>query len=378
MKKIYASLFCCTVLSGLAVYAQEFKGECLEMLCSYKCSEDASGRGKCCAKPTQSNCKVEKRDSFGCVVSEKVPCPANKPMCQEDGTCAGCSKSSDCPDLGTYCLNHSCVPCNTSGTGVRPSADAEYCDCPEGYTKRCGSKSTTINCVDGGGWTCTNGCFDDTDCPTDEYCSCNGAGCPTTGGKCKSCPKGTHRSKDAATHCVPCASCETWDETAQACVSTCSAGQLCLQSPGSSYGKYDMCNGDMCVDVPDKSGLVHKVGTINGRNFYFPPAENQYKMTHTSASRFCEHYGMHLATVNEACSKDYAYDTGHDCPNFVRIQSFTDNGKSYSLSSWNVDGLGSFWLANVDGWDGLRVTYSCGNNHSTNICNSFYPLCTTD
>ena len=101
---------------------------------------------------------------------------------------------------------------------------------------------------------------------------------------------------------------------------------------------------------------------------------------------------MRLATLSSACLKDFYYDSGYDCPNIVglgagegitldRVLTDEDTGTSYNLSSWNVEGYGSFWLAdlaNADGSEALRVTYSCGNNHASNVCNKFYPLCTTN
>ncbi len=346
------------------------RASCLEMMCQYGCVEDDKGAGYCCgAGQVGDKCYGSFCCQNGLICSGKTG----------TSVCTGCSKNSDCPDLHTFCSNGRCVPCNQEGTGLRLSADAEHCSCPTGYTKRCGTTSTSVSCLDGGRWTCVRGCFDHTDCQTDYYCSCNGNSCPAAGGQCQPCPTGTHRDATSATGCLPCAECQVWDEATRSCISTCPEGQVCIQNPGTGFPPdYERCNGDTCLAVPAKNSLVHVKGTINKRDFYFPPANALYQMTHTSASRFCEHYGLHLATVNEACVKDYAYDSGYDCPNFVNNQTFSDRGMSYRLSSWHVESSGSFWLANLSGYTALRVTYSCGNNHSSVVCNRFYPLCTTN
>ncbi len=339
-------------------------GDCLEMMCQYGCVENDKGVGKCCSSAGKAwaSCEVG--------------------LCCKSGICdngkCGCETSADCLDLHTYCSNGKCVPCNQAGTGVRPNKNAEHCGCPDGFAQKCGSVYTTMNCVNGASWTCVPGCFDHTDCPTDEYCSCNGANCPASGGTCYNCPEGTHRAQDSVSECVPCSVCEQWDEKERKCVPSCGENAMCMQTPGYTFG-FTGCGGDYCMALPSEDKLVRLKGTLNKRMYYLPPSGNYYKMTHTSASRFCEYYGMHLATVNEACMKDYAYDTGHDCPNIVGNQSFSDRGRSFNLSNWHVEGLGSFWLANKHGNStALRVTYSCGNNHSTYVCESFYPLCTKD
>ena len=301
-------------------------------------------------------------------------CAADKPF-WDGHQCVECIQNTDCPENKVCSSDKVCIPCNTSGTGIRRLTDT-VCSCPEGYRKRCGSQKTTINCVDGGSWTCVNGCFDNTDCPTDQKCSCSGDTCPSKGGKCGPCPEGTHRASDAATECIPCGECEEWDETSGICRPLCPEGQICLQVAGNKATPL-MCGGEMCVVVPKKDQLVHFKGKINGYDFYIPPAQSKYQMTHTSASRFCQYYDMHLASVTEACVKDYKYNTGHDCPNISGNSSFKDDGTTYKLKQWHVSKSGSFWLANLSSNNNaLRVTYSCGNNHESHVCNKFYPLCT--
>ena len=294
-----------------------------------------------------------------------------------DGTqCFECLVNTDCPE-NTRCEKNECVPCNEQRTGVR-GKDELLCHCPPGTTMRCGSTRTDRNCTpDNGGWICASGCFANTDCEADYCCSCVGAACGNNGGQCKK-EEGKHRAKDSATMCLPCMNCEHWDANAMKCVSDCADNEICMQKGGDPSKSYKVCSGTKCLPVVDKSKLRTLKGSINKRTFYIPPSQAKYRLTHTSASRFCEHYGLHLATVVEACSKNYHVDTGHDCPNITSNQTFSSLGQTFKLSDWDVADRGSFWLAdlNENGETALRVTYSCGNNHEDDVCNEYYPLCT--
>ena len=357
MKKLLLSISAFGLMGyATSLYAM-YESDCLEMLCDWGCKEtpqvDGKLEGRCCPEPTRTSCIAEQKEEFGCVTVKKIECPLDK-FCASDGTCKPCSTAD--------------------GRAKRFNKNSTHCECPAGLARRCNSKSTNANCKDGGNWVCTNGCFDHTDCPADQQCSCVGNTCPAKGGTCGPCPEGTHRAETSATVCMACTGCQTWDIETQTCQSQCLEGQFCGQKAG---GTAPNCAGDICMQLPPKSALVEKRGTLNDRKYYIPPAEDKYKMTHASASRFCEYYGMHLGTVDEVCMKDYAYDTGYDCPNFVSTRSFSWLGQTFDLSWWHVDGMGSFWLANLGSGDtALRVTYSCGNNHSSHVCNRFYPLCT--
>jgi len=166
-------------------------------------------------------------------------------------------------------------------------------------------------------------------------------------------------------------------------VNACASDEMCLATTCSNNQTGGLCSPThsaySCVKRPD---LIQFKGQLNGRLFYLPPAQPAYRMYHDDAVRFCESYGLHLASLSEACAKDYAYDSGHDCPNITRNSTFADladlAGTKHSLSKWHVDGDGSFWINALDSnqCQSLRVTYSCGNNHEAGVCGKYYPLCT--
>ena len=204
-------------------------------------------------------------------------------------------------------------------------------------------------------------------------------------GKCTPCPANTFRSA-GGTECIGCLICEKVNAAGTACEPTCPNTQVCLMGGCTAKTQSGECSvvpmnaTEMCVNKPD---LIEIKGTINDKTYYLPPAADTFKMPQSDAARFCESYGLHLATIQEACTKDFKYDSGHDCPNITGGQtsgrSFTYAGKTYSLAAWNVTGMGSFWMDARYGSQctSLTVTYSCGNNHEHNVCSEyFYPLCT--
>lgn len=362
--------------------------------------EEASGH--CCA--TGKTWKAGKTEEKGvcCATSEVNAdgaghcCPADKPHWKDGVGCIQCVSNNECP-VHEFCntsgSKYECEPC----TGVT-GGNAEYlqhtpdttdrCECTGGFRLWCGSTKTSVSCLFGrtASVTCKGGCTQHPDCDENYYCSCLGTGCPAAGGECKPCPSDKPlRPKDSPEDCRPggdtCdpANCEKFVEGV-GCVSICTEGQACVSYKDGT----NTCGASQCVNVLPKDELIRKVGTINNKTFYIPPAESKYRMTHASADRFCAHYGMHLARVMEACLKDFKYDSGHDCPNFAAynattktyIYTFTDRGQTYNLQSWNTSSSGDFWLAERDGNNALRVTHSCGNNHETNVCENIYPLCT--
>ena len=159
------------------------------------------------------------------------------------------------------------------------------------------------------------------------------------------------------------------------CASTEGNCQLCVY--GAHAGSDPRWCGQNCYCLNlSQTKLIQVDGAVDGNRHYFvPPAYGTYKLTHLNAQQFCRSYGLELATVQQACMKDPTYDSGHDCPNISRNQTFTDEGQTYSLSSWNVSEDGSFWLNTRVPGGSLRVTYSCGNNHWADMCDRFYPLC---
>lgn len=119
---------------------------------------------------------------------------------------------------------------------------------------------------------------------------------------------------------------------------------------------------------------------MNKKRFFLPPPNVAYRMTHGAAAQFCESYGLHLASLQEACLKDFACDSGHDCLNITAgtdNRTIEHNGQTYRLGQWHVSNMGSFWLDAIDNANctALRVTLSCGNNHETGLCEKYYPLC---
>ena len=319
-------------------------------------------------------------------------CPADKPYCLNNYKCVECIQNTDCPE-NQYCVQpndpnnfgkeYTCQPCSKDGSVKRGKNDSQ-CACPAGEHIYCGStkSSGSTKCQVGGTWVCESGCRQNVDCPAGYQCSCNGNGCPKGGGQCIKCPTGTYRSSTGS-NCVQCLGCEQLNADGTACVNACASDEMCLATKCSNNKTDGLCSPThsaySCVKRPD---LIQFKGKLNGRLFYLPPAQTAYRMYHDDAVRFCESYGLHLASLQEACAKDYAYDSGHDCPNITSNSTFADladfAGKKYSLSKWHVNGDGSFWINALDSTQcqSLRVTYSCGNNHEAGVCGQYYPLCT--
>ncbi|MBO7483709.1 MAG: type II secretion system protein [Alphaproteobacteria bacterium] len=341
----------------------------------------------------------------------------------------GCSNSYSCAE-DHYCSNGSCIPCANGWyrKSYMPSYCLPYSECAEGECclkeetwkngkceAPCGAADTKEKCqeclLNNMQQTCEHSA---TNCQKDcenKKKTCKDKFSKTgkwKNGKCQA----PCENKTSESECYVClqnahnANCNVEEETCNAdcaseknscisnytteglwtkgnCENKCGPNQVLLQYNNG----YNTCGSYACVDVISKNQLIQKTGIFNGRKFYLPPVEGywdipKYRMTHESAARFCEHYGLHLASVNEACAKDYAYDSGWDCPNFVNYQNwFSFNGINYHLSQWGGSitydgGMGTFWLADNSGDVALRVTYSCGNNHVSHRCNNYYPLCT--
>ena len=162
----------------------------------------------------------------------------------------------------------------------------------------------------------------------------------------------------------------------------CEDGALCIPKSG---GALPNCGGEVCLPMPKKEELVRMPGAINGRIYYVPSAQTVYAMPHASASQFCEYYGLHLASMQEACLKDYAWDSGWDCANISMYGGNTfqncdeeGNCSTYSMGEWGNIGGNAFWLTDTHGDYALRVAYSCGNNHAAHRCSAIYPLCYSD
>lgn len=346
-----------------------------------ECTEDAH----CTFNPNEV-CNLDKNNPEGntCVCADGY-------KRDDNGKCVQCTQSSDCADLTTFCVTDddenygTCQPCSTEDNrAARPTQDSETCECPPGLRPFFSSTRATSRGGNGGAWTCTTGCSQHIHCPENECCSCTGSECKAPGTCSGTDANGDkwYRPQTSNEACTACKPCEKYDAETNQCVANCEEGEACVPQAGggndpNNANLEEVCGGWACVRM--KADLIHFTGRINNRDFYIPPTDSYFRMTHAAAARFCELNGYKLASLAEACDKDYAYDSGNDCPNITGNQSFTDknSGKTYLLKWWHVARYGSFWLADISTDNALRVTYSCGNNHMANMCSSFYPLCTT-
>ncbi len=342
--------------------------------------------GVCCPPPNGTSCVADRyyaRYPGKCIEKTKINCAdstregydPNKTVCNTDTEqCVQCMVNTDCPE-NQYCTsNHTCAPCgpDVSGRGSNYTNSTREktettCGCPSGFNIYCGSKTATSSCKEGN-YICVNGCQQTSDCPVNEYCYKS----PDTAefGTCTPCPENTFRTA-SQTECSGCLGCEKINETRDGCVSSCSDDQVCLMkscSASSSRGTCqisDTANTWACTAKPN---LIEIRGATKGGKFFLPPAEDKYRFYQPDAARFCESYGMRLPTIQEACGKDFTYDSGHDCANI----------SSLGLSQYHVTGQGSWWMDARYGakCSGLTITYSCGNNHEHNVCSErFYPIC---
>ena len=346
------------------------------------CRLDSGNYGSSCAVCRDTNAACIE-DGTPITANLDLGCTEAAPVCltagsKNDGSgtygsgCVQCLSSDDCP-VDKYCdtKTHTCKLCNQEGTARRARCGGQ-CECPPGTHPFFDSTESTSG---DHRYTCEPGCLQHTDCAENYCCSCTGSGCGSNYGRCRT-QSGWIRpatSNEACkTECT--APCEEYNPATGQCESTCKANEICMQQSGNA--NIDTCGGWKCVAVT--CNMIHLKGKKNGRDFWIPPAKRKYRMTHASATRYCQHCGKQLASLAVACNKDYKYDSGHDCPNISGNQTFSDQGNTYSLGDWSVSDRGSFWLADLASTSdsALRVTYSCGNNHEDHMCLDYYPLCT--
>ncbi len=259
--------------------------------------------------------------------------------------CVECVTSPDCPE-DVYCVQpgddnyssysdrYTCKPCSQyKNSGVIRNKDDAACSCPVDFRPYCANTTagTTSNCKEGGRWQCISGCTQNSDCDVNQECTCQGASCSATNiGKCVNCPSGTYRAKNGS-HCASClgcqrainGQCEDMCDNDEVCMSSsCKAsadGNSCYVAESSSYAT--------CLTKPQ---LIQIKGLANDRIFYIPPPTTAYRMTAPEAARFCESYGYKLANLQEACLKDYKYDSGYDCYNITSNSGSSSNTRSFT------------------------------------------------
>jgi len=357
-------------------------------------------------------CRVclRRQNSSGAVYQPDFGCTYDKPVCDENADKCGCRNTGlDCP-ADMYCTADNllkktsfgaCKPCPKNA--VRDPG-AMYCRCKDGLRKVC--KNGKVADVAGNKcgmeadaeWTCESGCLANTDCPENQYCSTHAQNAKSsTGqalGKCVPCPKTRpFRKKDE----LMCSGCLCADILRDAngkplrCdKSKCTTNQICVMNSRCRAEVDD--NGDCQVEEAEGKCLPKpKLYKFNGvtakdRTYYIPVPSDAYKLTWIEAGNFCKAYNMRLATVEEACLKNLYADSGHDCPNITGVRGSgssqrticDENGQNCKpMTTWYGTGYGTFWIdAKLPKTcKSLRVTSTCGNNHPTYICESYYPLC---
>jgi hypothetical protein len=148
------------------------------------------------------------------------PCPSDKPVCLEDGTCAECAERSDCTRPGApRCeqATHTCVAC------------LEDADC-DGGTPACDiTTHTCVGCVNAGDChgdtpacditkhACV-GCLQSSDCSRDRHCQADTQSCVEclTDGDCHDARR-AHCAAGACTACTDSAQCAHVTENRHVC-----------------------------------------------------------------------------------------------------------------------------------------------------------------
>ena len=371
--------------------------------------ETASVTSKYLSSYTCKTC-LRRKNSSGAVYQPDFGCTYDKPLCDENKERCGCrTTAADCP-ADMYCtadnLLHKtefgeCRACPKNA--VRDPGNL-YCRCRDGLRKVC--KNGMVADVAGNkcgseadaGWTCESGCLANTDCPENQYCSTHDQNATSsTGqvlGKCTPCPtKRPFRKKED----MMCSGCLCADIIRDAqgrplrCdKSKCTANQICVMNSKcraavDSHGDCQVEEGEgICLAKPK----LYKFNGVTAKNrtYYIPTPGDKYKLTWIEAGNFCKAYNMRLATVEEACLKNLHADSGHDCPNITGVrgsgsstrQICDEQGQNcHPISTWQGSDHGTFWIdAKLPRTcKSLRVTSTCGNNHPTYICDSYYPLC---
>jgi len=348
-------------------------------------------------------------------------CTEKNPICQESandgkGKCGCYITSTDCPP-NTYCTTDmdkgkkgDLGTCNACPENSVRSVGSAYCVCKPGYHKVCknGASADVFGNKCGlgphDGWSCKAGCLANTDCPEHQYCAADSNAGSMNGqtlGTCKPCKQLDsskpirYKTDTMCSGCI-CGEIKDADTDHPYCQSKCAnqGDKICVPANTCSatlQGKNCKLTqtpiSGTCVNRPK---LYRITGITNKKAYYTTPPGDTWKMTWPAAAHFCKEMGLRLAKVEEACLKTLHADSGHDCPNVTGVQGSgsstrgdicDEDGKNCkTLPSWYVEGYGTFWIdAKLpETCDSLRVTSTCGNNHPTNICKLFYPLCVKD
>ena len=233
--------------------------------------------------------------------------------------------------------------------------DTPVCNTSTGACSACQSATPKYN-------TSTKKCEE---CPTEtpvwnattKKCETCPAGTPIwneTTKKCQACPSNSTLSGKT---CVCTNKCQKYNVSSNSCVDKCPAGKVCQSGSGTACAQ---SSDHKCVEQKSKDTLKKVVGRHNRERLFL----SNYKMNFYDAINYCEAQGMHLATIQEACNKDNAGDSGHACPN-VRGQ----------FQEYHHNSSGDVWVMSTSGCNGLRVTDSCGNNHFASKDSLMYALC---
>jgi hypothetical protein len=133
------------------------------------------------------------------------PCPSDRPVCREDGTCVQCERRADCTEPGaSRCeqTTHVCVACleDADCDGTTPACDITTHSCVGCVNNEDCTGDTPI--CDTPNQVCL-GCLSDLDCKGElKHCQADGH-------RCVECALDSHcidpaRSHCAASACVPC------------------------------------------------------------------------------------------------------------------------------------------------------------------------------
>ena len=136
-------------------------------------------------------------------------CPADRPHCLEDATCAQCALDSDCDPATPRCepSTHSCVPCLEAGDC---GGDTPACDVATHSCVRCVSDSD----CDEGSPLCNPANHTCVGCLSDANCGGDLAHCDLNAQRCVACLEDGHCTDPARAHCQA-GACQACTENAQ-------------------------------------------------------------------------------------------------------------------------------------------------------------------
>ncbi len=359
--------------------------------------EDASDeRKKCIACP---------RNFIG-TKEEKCVCPAaTGHFIDDDGNCICLSEGQAGNDLQTCCtpllkspvssgdairhccpegtwwddVENDCISCYNEGR--QWSADKPCCfglDALSSSTKeedkRCCPNNTYwdgFNCTARPGVECdANNPSDCKECDASnaaEKCPAKNQYCDLTTNTCKFCEYacGGKVSEDKL-------SCSG---------SNCTANQVCVAHQIGSDCCYQEVGTYSCLNVQNVSwnslpactttGTTNKICRITGTYNKGKYMVSDITMTYPAALAWCQSYGWHLATREEAClKKDTGVNDGWNCYNMKGLFPTKTTGMNEHLWMDTTRSEGATTCCNQ-----LSITNSCSDNHATSASAKLYALC---